>query len=218
MPWQFDIPEATVGRISTYLTIVRQLEREGKQTASSSEIAERANVNAAQVRKDLSYFGDFGRRGLGYHVRDLRSHLMRILGVESERRVVLVGAGNLGAALVGYPGFEARGFRIVAVMDNNPAKIGHLLCGQRILPMERLEELVQATGAELGIVAVPGAAAQSVVDSLVAAGLRSILNLAPVKVTASSPVVIRSVDMTSHLELLSFCLTHIPTTPEQEQD
>ena len=129
MPWQFDIPEATVGRISTYLTIVRQLEREGRQTASSSEIGERANVNAAQVRKDLSYFGDFGRRGLGYRVSDLRVHLMRILGVEHERKVILVGAGNLGAALVGYPGFEARGLRIVAVLDNNPAEIGHRLFG-----------------------------------------------------------------------------------------
>jgi len=170
MPWQFDIPEATVGRISTYLTIVRQLEREGRQTASSSEIGERANVNAAQVRKDLSYFGDFGRRGLGYRVSDLRVHLMRILGVEHERKVILVGAGNLGAALVGYPGFEARGFRIVAVLDNNPAKIGHRLYGQRILPMQSLNEVVQSTGAEQGIVAVPGAAAQSVVDGLVACG------------------------------------------------
>ncbi len=216
MPWQFDIPEATVGRISTYLTIVRQLEREGRQTASSSEIGERANVNAAQVRKDLSYFGDFGRRGLGYRVSDLRVHLMRILGVEHERRVILVGAGNLGAALVGYPGFEARGFRIVAVLDNNPAKIGHRLYGQKILPMQSLNEVVQSTGAEQGIVAVPGAAAQSVVDGLVAAGVRSILNLAPVQVTASPPVVIRSVDMTSHLELLSFCLTHTPDSADRE--
>ncbi len=217
MPWQFDIPEATVERLSTYLTILRQLERQGEATASSSEIAEHANVNAAQVRKDLSYFGDFGRRGLGYRVRDLRNHLTRILGVDRERRVIVIGAGNLGSALVGYPGFEPRGFRIVGIFDSNPAKVGHRLYGQEILPMDRLAELAPDLGADIAIVAVPGAAAQSVVDQLSEAGIGSILNLAPVQVVAPTRTAIRSVDMTSQLELLSFCLTHISEIPEGEQ-
>lgn len=209
MPWQFDVPEATVQRLSAYLAILRRLDREGKMTASSSEIARHANVNAAQVRKDLSYFGDFGRRGLGYRVRDLRDHLMRILGVGRERRVVVIGAGNLGAALAGYPGFEPRGFRITGVFDNNPAKVGHRLYGQEIMGMDRLAEVVENAGVEIAIVAVPGAAAQAVVDAVVETGIHSILNLAPIRVMAPPSVVIRSVDMTSQLEVLSFCLTHV---------
>lgn len=217
MPWQFDIPEATVERLSRYLSILRQLERKGQATASSSEIARHANVNAAQVRKDLSYFGDFGRRGLGYRVRDLRQHLTRILGVDRERRVIVVGAGNLGSALVGYPGFEPRGFRIVGIFDNNPAKVGHRLYGQQILSMERLEELAPELEAEIAIVAVPGPSAQAVVEQLAAAGIRCILNLAPVQITVPPGAAVRSVDMTSHLELLSFALIHMSDTPEGEQ-
>jgi redox-sensing transcriptional repressor len=208
MPWQFDVPEATVQRLSTYLAVVRRLEQEGRRAASSAEIARHANVNAAQVRKDLSYFGDFGRRGLGYVVSDLKHHLMRILGVDREHRMVLVGAGNLGAALAGYPGFEPRGFRISGVFDSNPAKVGQRLYDHEILSMDRLAEVVASTGAEIGIVAVPAAAAQSVVDALVEAGIRSLLNLAPVRVSVPPGVMVRSVDMTSHLEILSFGLTH----------
>lgn len=208
MPWQFNIPEATVQRLSTYLAVVRRLEQEGVRAASSSEIARYANVNAAQVRKDLSYFGDFGRRGLGYLVSELKHQLMRILGVDREHRVVLVGAGNLGAALAGYPGFEPRGFRISGVFDSNPAKVGQRLYDHEILSMSRLGDVVAATGADMAIVAVPGVAAQSVVDALVDAGIRSILNLAPVRVSAPAGVMVRSVDMTSQLELLSFGLTH----------
>jgi len=208
MPWQFDIPEATVARLSTYLAVLRRLEHEGLRAASSSQIARHANVNAAQVRKDLSYFGDFGRRGLGYLVGDLKHHLMRILGVDREHRVVLVGAGNLWAALAGYPGFEPRGFRISGVFDNNPTKVGQRLYGHEILSMTRLDEVIAATGADMAIVAVPGLAAQPVVDALIAAGIRSILNLAPVRIAAPPGVMVRSVDMTSQLELLSFGLTH----------
>ena len=217
MPWQFDIPEATVQRLSNYLTILRRLERDEQPTVSSSQIARLANVNAAQVRKDLSYFGDFGRRGLGYRVSDLKAHLMRILGVETQRNVIVIGAGNLGSALVGYPGFEPRGFRIAGIFDTNASKIGHRLYGQEILPMDRLAELVPETGAELAIVAVPGTSAQPVVDALVAAGIRCILNLAPVQVTAPPDVAVRSVNMTSQLEVLSFCLSHIPEQAQSDQ-
>lgn len=217
MPWQFDIPEATVQRLSRYLTILRQLERQEQASASSAEIADRANVNAAQVRKDLSHFGDFGRRGLGYRVRDLRQHLTRILGLDDERRIIVIGAGNLGSALVGYPGFEPRGFRIVGIFDSNPAKVGHRLQGQEVLPMERLAEVVTDEQAEMAIVAVPGPAAQSVVDQLREAGVCCILNLAPVQVAAPPNTIVRSVDMTSQLELLSFCLTHMDESSEGEQ-
>ena len=217
MPWQFDIPEATVQRLSTYRAILRRLEREGKPTVSSLEIAAIANVNAAQVRKDLSYFGDFGRRGLGYRVPQLHEEITRILGLIGGRKVFVVGAGNLGSALVGYPGFGPRGFRVVGVFDASPDRVGQMLNGQPILPMSRLPELAQDLDVDIAIVAVPGAAAQEVVDVLVAAGIRCILNLAPVQVSLPPGIVMRSFDMTSQLEILSFCLSHIAHNSEPER-
>ncbi|MBP8953678.1 MAG: redox-sensing transcriptional repressor Rex [Armatimonadetes bacterium] len=217
MPWQFDIPEATVQRLSTYRAILRRLEREGRPTVSSWEIAAIANVNAAQVRKDLSYFGDFGRRGLGYRVPQLHEELTRILGLMGDRRVIVVGAGNLGSALVGYPGFEPRGFRVVGVFDASPDKVGQMLNDQPILPMSRLPELVPELGVDIAIVAVPGAAAQEVVDAVVTAGVRCVLNLAPVQVSLPPGIVMRSFDMTSQLEILSFCLSHIASDSEPER-
>ncbi len=217
MPWQFDIPEATVQRLSTYLTILRRLEGQGMPTVASSDIAHLANVNAAQVRKDLSYFGDFGRRGLGYRVPELREHLQRILGLSEGRNVIVIGAGNLGSALVGYPGFEPRGFHVVGIFDSDPAKSGSKLYGHEIFPMDRLAELVPRIGAEIAIIAVPGPAAQSVANDLVAVGIACILNLAPVHVNIPAGVACRRVDMTGQLEVLSFCLSSFSSAPEGEQ-
>lgn len=213
MPWQFSIPEATVERLTRYLAALRRLARDGQSTASSSVIARHARVNPAQVRKDLSYFGDFGRRGLGYRVADLTAHLTRILGLEAGRRVVVVGAGNLGTALVGYPGFEPRGFQVVGVFDVSPEKIGRRLHGEPILAIEELPRVVAERQVDIAIVTVPGAAAQAVVDRLSELGIHSILNLAPVPVTAPPQVTVRAVDMTSQLELLSFCLTQPEAEP-----
>jgi redox-sensing transcriptional repressor len=214
MPWQFSIPEATVERLTRYLATLRRMEREGQETVPSSVIARHAHVNPAQVRKDLSYFGDFGRRGLGYRVTSLAAHITRILGLEQDRRVIVVGAGNLGAALVGYPGFEPRGFHVVGVFDVSPEKIGRRLYGEEILSMERLPQVVEEGAVDIAIVAVPGLAAQAVVDQLAALGIRSILNLAPVAIVPPPSVTVRAVDMTSQLELLSFCLTQPEPHPD----
>lgn len=217
MSWPSNIPEATVRRLSKYLAALRRVERDGVETVSSVEIAKQGNANAAQVRKDLSYFGDFGYRGVGYKVGELRAELMRILGVDVERRAVVIGAGNLGAALIGYPGFERRGFRIVGLFDNNQSKIGHRVSGERVLGMAQLGAVVAKQDVEIAVVAVPAVAAQQVVDALVAAGVRSILNLAPIETTAPPPVIVRSVDMTAELEVLAFCLADADKPLEGER-
>jgi len=206
MPWHYDVPEATVERFTRYLAVLRELGRVGQETASSEEIAEHAGVNAAQVRKDLSYCGELGKRGVGYTVADVHRHLEGVLGVEEEQSVVVIGAGNIGSALVGYAGFRERGFRIAGVFDNSPDRIGRRVHGREILPMTRLQSVVRGNRAQLAIVAVPAGAAQGVVDALVEAGICCILNVAPGRVKAPHHVVIRHIDTTTELEVLSFCL------------
>jgi redox-sensing transcriptional repressor len=206
MPWHYEIPEATVARYTRYLGVLREAGRAGQQTVSSEEIAEGIGVNAAQVRKDLSYCGELGKRGVGYTVADLQRHLERVLGVEQEQSVVVVGAGNIGSALVGYAGFRERGFRVAGVFDSSPDRIGRRVHGREVLPMSRLESVVRGNQAKLAIVAVPSPAAQGVVDALVEAGISCILNMAPGRVRAPQHVVVRHIDTTTELEVLSFCL------------
>lgn len=197
------IPDPTLLRVCTYL---RVLERHEGATMSSAAIAEAAGVNAAQVRKDLSYFGEFGRPGVGYDVQGLAASLRHLMGLDRERRVVIIGAGALGAALVTYPGFSARGFRVVAIFDNNPAKVGHRLRGYEVMAVERLAETVAAEGAVIGIIAVPRAAAQEVADTLVAANIEAIVNFAPIPLRVPPHVKLRSVDLTQQLEALAYYL------------
>lgn len=200
------IPQPTIERMSTYLQCVRGLISEGILMASSSEIAQRTGINAAQLRKDLSYFGEFGTPGLGYDVAALEAHLSRIMGLDSAHEVLLVGAGNLGTALSSYVGWAQRGFHIVAVFDADANKVGGELAGCKIQPVE---EIVKANGklkAEMGVVAVPREAAQEVVDKLVAAGVRAILNFAPVTILVRPGIAVRNVDLTSQLEVLSYYL------------
>lgn len=197
------VPDPTLLRICRYLRI---LERHDEPTISSAAIAEAAGVNAAQVRKDLSYFGEFGQPGVGYDVKELHASLKRMMGLDREREVVVVGAGALGSALINYPGFENRGFRIAAIFDNNPAKVGHRLRGYEVMAMERLPEVIRETGACLAIIAVPRVAAQDVADALISAGIRGILNFAPVTLKVPDDVVVRSVDLTLQLETLAYHL------------
>ena len=197
------IPDPTLLRMCTYL---RVLERQEGPTMSSAAIAEAAGVNAAQVRKDLSFFGEFGRPGVGYDVQEVATSLKRLMGLATERRVVIVGAGALGAALITYPGFSARGFRVVAIFDNNPAKVGHRLRGYEVMPIERMTETVQAEDADIGIIAVPRAAAQEVADMLVEAGVSAIVNFAPVTLRVADRVRVRNVDLTQQLEALAYYL------------
>jgi redox-sensing transcriptional repressor len=197
------IPDPTLLRMCRYLRI---LERHDQPTISSATIADAAGVNAAQVRKDLSFFGEFGQPGVGYHTDDLLASLKRMMGLDEELEVVVVGAGALGSALINYPGFENRGFRIVAVFDNNPAKVGHRLRGYEIMAFDRMKETIAEQNVSLAIIAVPRVSAQDVADGLIDAGVRGILNFAPVTLKVPEGVVVRSVDLTLQLETLAYHL------------
>jgi redox-sensing transcriptional repressor len=200
------IPQPTIERMSTYLQCVRGLLSEDILMASSSEIAQRTGINAAQLRKDLSYFGEFGTPGLGYDVTALEKQLAHIMGLEIAHDVLLVGAGNLGTALSSYVGWAGRGFRIVAVFDADPRKIGGDLAGCKIQSIEELVKTNTRLKAEMGVVTVPREAAQEVVDRLVAAGVRAILNFAPTAILVRPGIAVRNVDLTSQLEVLSYYL------------
>ncbi len=200
------IPQPTIERMSAYLQCVRGMSQDGISTASSSEIAHRTGINAAQFRKDLSYFGEFGTPGLGYDVAELEAHLSRIMGLDARRDVLLVGAGNLGAALSSYMGFSERGFRVVAIFDSDPEKVGRTLAGQTVRHIEELARVNAELQAPVGIVAVPRVAAQEVVDKLVAAGAQAILNFAPTAILVRPGIAVRNVDLSSEMEVLSYYL------------
>ncbi len=190
-------------RICHYLRI---LERHRDATISSAAIAEAAGVNAAQVRKDLSFFGDFGQPGVGYRVEELAASLRHLMGLDRERRVVIVGAGALGSALITYPGFEARGFRVAAIFDDNPAKVGHRLRGHEVMPIERLSAVTSEESVCIGIIAVPREAAQEVADLLVAAGIRAIVNFAPIALRLPEQIRVSNVDLTQQMEAFAYYL------------
>ena len=200
------IPEMTVRRLSVYTRCLQQLEEDGVKTVSSQELAERFNFNSAQVRKDLAYFGEFGVRGIGYYVAGLKAELQKILGLDREWPVALVGLGNLGAALYHYKGFAKQGFRIAAVFDDDPTKWGHAESGIPIMPMRDLPKEVKARNLQIAIVAVPAESAQSVTEKLVAAGIKAILNFAPGRIKGAKEVRLKNVDLAIELESLSFYL------------
>src|ERR687893_207699 len=198
------IPEATVARLAVYLRVLTGLADGGRSNVSSGELASAAGVNPAGLRKDLSHLGPCGVRGVGYEVATLRDRIARVLGVERSRPCVLVGIGNLGTALADYAGFGSRGFRFVGLFDAAPARVGQRIGGQPVRPMAELDEVVAATGATIGVVATPADVAQSVCDRLTAAGVRSILNFAPVALSAPDGVDVRQVDLSVELQVLAF--------------
>lgn len=200
------IPEMTIRRLSIYLRCLAQLDEDGVKTVSSQELAERFHLNSAQVRKDLAYFGEFGIRGIGYYVSNLRAELSRLLALDREWRVALVGFGNLGSALFHYRSFARQGFRVAAIVDDDPTKSGRRVDGLEILPLAELPRLVKQHGIQIGVIAVPAAAAQAVADRLVAAGVRAILNFAPARLTVPKDVRLQNVDLSIELENLSFHL------------
>ncbi|MBE3588232.1 MAG: redox-sensing transcriptional repressor Rex [Thermoanaerobacteraceae bacterium] len=200
------VPEATVTRLSVYSRFLERLDRNGITTVSSGEIAEGVGVSPAQVRKDLAYFGEFGTRGVGYNVKDLMRYTKKILGLDQNWPLILVGAGNLGYALCTYKGFNSRGFQIVGVFDNDLTKIGKKIADLEVLPMEKMPEVIKKHGARIGIVAVPPRAAQEVVDYMVKNGLEAILNFAPVALNLPEGIEIRNVDLSVKLEILTFNL------------
>ena len=199
------ISEPTVRRLSNYYRVLEEVASEGKRMISSHLLAEREGITSAQVRKDLSSFGSFGRRGLGYHVEHLRDEIRTLLGLDRRWRACLVGAGHIGSALVGYRGFSDQGFDIAAVFDADASRVGRTLEG---LVVRHVSLLSSKDGFEIGVIATPVRAAQEVADMLVAAGVQGILNFAPRKLWVPATVMLRTVDMTMEFESLSYALTH----------
>ncbi len=198
------IPEATVARLPVYLRSLLQVADAKIATISSERLADLAGVNAAKVRKDLSFLGSYGTRGVGYDVEYLLYQISRELGLTQDWPVVIVGLGNLGHALANYKGFNARGFRIVALADADPRKVGELVGGLRVRHVDELPEMVARDNIAIGIIATPAAAAQDVAERLVAAGVRSILNFAPARLEVPDHVSLRKVDLSIELQILSF--------------
>lgn len=200
------VPMPALERLAMYHRHLMDLEQESVTTVSSAELEHYTGIPAAQFRKDLSYFGDFGKPGVGYPVTKLREAIGRILHVHEEQKVLLVGAGNLGAALVGYPGLKEQRFRLVAVFDNNYAKIGRRLWDMEILDIARLQEVNAEHQARIAILAVPRSAAQEAADALIAAGVRCILNFAPTTLKVPCGVYVRNVSFVQELAVLSYLL------------
>lgn len=198
------IPEATVARLPVYLRILFEVNESGSDTISSERLAELAGVNAAKVRKDLSYLGSYGTRGVGYDVEYLMFQMSRELGLTQDWPVVIVGAGNLGQALANYGGFGERGYPVHALVDADPSKVGITVNGRTIQPLDALPSLVEGRPNVIGVIAVPAAAAQDVADRLVEAGVTSILNFAPVVLSVPAEVSVRKVDLAVELQILSF--------------
>ena len=199
------MPGVTVQRLPIYLRCLEGLSS-GQEHVSSDQLAELAGVNPAKVRKDLSYLGSFGVRGVGYDVEHLRFQIRVALGLEEDWPVVIVGVGNLGRALANYAGFADRGFNIVGLFDADPAKVGRKVGGLVIESLEDLQQSVRSKGALIGLVTTPAEAAQETADTLAAAGIRSILNFAPTVITPPEGVDIRRVNLSTELQVLSFYL------------
>lgn len=202
------ISESTVRRLSVYLRLLQEVEGNGQETISSEDLAERAGTTAAQVRKDLSSFGSFGKRGLGYSVAELLRTLREILGLNRRWRVALVGAGKIGSALISYRNFRRRGFEIEAVFDSDAAKVGRKWGESEILDDGLLEHELRKREIDIVVIAVPADAAQGVAERVVSAGVTAILNFAPVRLRVPPPVVVRNVDMVVEMASLAFALNN----------
>jgi redox-sensing transcriptional repressor len=201
------VSELTTNRLSVYLRCLNVLEDAGVRTISSQALAEQFHLNAAQIRKDLAYFGEFGVRGVGYYVRDLKRHLRQILGLDRKLRVAIMGAGNLGLALADYPGFRQEGFEISALFDTLKEKVGQQSrSGVAIHDITDLKKVVRREGIRIAVIAVPAAYAQHVLGLVVAAGIKAVLNFSPGSLQAPPDVKLKSVDLTVSLESLSFFL------------
>lgn len=203
-----DIPDIVIGRLPIYLRALRRLAEDGeKTTTSSQELGRRLGISSAQIRKDLSHFGEFGKQGTGYHINYLVEQLRRILHLDTEWPVALVGAGYLGHALASYGGFHSRGFEIAWIFDNDPDKIGLEISGVRVQSVEELEETIRAEKAQMAILAVPASAAQEITDILVEGGVRAILTYAPISLVVPEDVHVQYSDPVVQLQRMTFYLT-----------
>ncbi|MEA2203577.1 MAG: redox-sensing transcriptional repressor [Blastocatellia bacterium] len=202
------ISELTTNRLSVYLRCLNLLAGAGIKTISSKALAEQFNLNSAQIRKDLGYFGEFGVRGVGYFVEDLRRHLTHILGLDRPRRVGIVGAGRLGTALANYNGFAKSNFTVAAIFDNDKEKIGQVIGHDavRVHDVKNIARVVAESGIDVAVIAVPARAAQKVLNQIMAAGVKAVLNFAPVPLDSRLDVKVKTVDLTTSLESLSYYL------------
>jgi len=200
------VPDIVVGRLPIYLRALTYLAEQGQAVVSSQELGQRLGISSAQIRKDLSHFGEFGKQGTGYEVAYLRDQLRRILQIENRWPVVLVGCGALGTALAYYQGFRAKGFEVVAVFDNDPNKIGQAVSDKVIMDVADLPDYVRNNAIKIAIVAVPSSAAQQTVDVLVSCGIKAILNYAPINVSVPAGIQVQYIDPSVHLQRMTFYL------------
>jgi len=202
------IAESTVRRLSLYLRFLEEFELQGMETVSSEALAARGGTTSAQVRKDLSFFGSFGKRGLGYGVAELVRKLREILGLGRTYRVAMIGAGKIGSALVQYRGFRQRGFEIVSIFDADPAKIGRAWNGLTVRDVRELDAELRRQPVDIAVIVTPGDSAQPVADRVVAAGVKAILNFAPIQLVVPDDVVVKTVNLALELETLSYALSN----------
>ena len=209
------ISELTTDRLSIYLRCLNILAANGIKTISSKALAEQFNLNSAQIRKDLGYFGEFGVRGVGYFVADLQDHITKILGLDKPHRVGIVGAGRLGTALANYNGFGRSNFTVVALFDNDQQKIGKRIGDAKtiVLDVEKLGSVIKAEAIDVMVLAVPAKAAQRVLNQITSAGIKAVLNFAPVSLTSRKGVKVKTVDLTTSLESLSYFLARPVANP-----
>jgi redox-sensing transcriptional repressor len=213
------ISELTTNRLSVYLRCLNELEAAGIETISSQALADQFNLNSAQIRKDLAYFGEFGVRGVGYSVSGLREHLRQILGLTTQHRIIVVGAGHLGMALANYQGFSLNSFRIIGLFDSDPEKVGTLSrTGVKVYAMTELAEFISEENPAIAVIAVPSAEAEQVLSQVADAGIKAILNFAPVLLQPRPGIKVRNVDMTISLESLSYFLARPGSGTEAEPE
>jgi len=203
-----EIPDIVISRLPVYLRALSRMLLAGQSVTSSQELGKRLGISSAQIRKDLSHFGEFGKQGTGYQIKYLVGQLRRILKVEQEWPVALVGAGDLGHAILHYGGFRDRGFRIAVVFDSDPAKVGTVLNGYEIFPITRIGEMIRERNITLAMVAVPAESAQSVTDELVKAGVKGLLNYAPLNLAVPDNVRVQYIDPVVHLQRMTYYVTN----------
>ncbi|MFN3649118.1 MAG: redox-sensing transcriptional repressor Rex [Armatimonadota bacterium] len=211
------VPLPALERLSTYIRSLIQLEHDGIEFVSSQDMQAHTGVSAAQFRKDLSYFGEFGKRGIGYNVKELHARIAQLLNIDEEQNVLLVGAGHLGSALIAYPGWRAYRFKIAAVFDRDPERIGSTIRRLTIHDIAELEAVNRTVGARIAILAIPAWEAQGIAERLVASGIRGIINFAPIKLQVPEKVVVREVCFICELAISSHLIHHQPEPNGSQQ-
>lgn len=206
MPWK--IPVSTIDRLSIYMRTLEKLRLDGMKTISSLQLAELSGVNSAQLRKDLAYFGQFGTRGRGYDIKSLLQNLKKILGVDKKWKMVLIGVGNLGSALLAYPEFKEEGFEVVGAFDNSFSKVGKKLEGIKIQDIDKVEAFLKREKIKIGIITTPVGVAQEIADRLIKGGVKAILNFSPVSLNIPKDIKVKNVNLSKELESLSYFLVN----------